>query len=42
MGYIEIVKVLLTHGADSMLKDDYGRTALKLAAEQQQERLLIC
>ena len=35
-GYVEIVKILLAHGADSRAQAEYGRTALKLAIEHQQ------
>ena len=39
-GHIEIVKLLLDHGADINAKDKDGKTALDLARENNKEKIV--
>jgi ankyrin repeat protein len=39
-GYLEVAKVLLAHGADLRAQDEYGRTAMKIASDHGQTRMV--
>jgi len=39
-GYTDVVEVLLSHGANTTLKDIYGKTALDYAKEQNFEKIV--